>query len=176
MAENPAGQLAFGGTGEDVLRADGGRAHLYGGHGDDRVLGGRFADGLVGGLGNDVLIGYGGPDTLHGRGGADDLYGYTGDDRLHGGGGLDESFGGTGIDACQSPGSGTNAHSCGVSCKHVRLEATGHGVLGPAQPTQSGHLCASPYEERIVWRPRYAFDRHVVGPRLPRRIPFSTTT
>ena len=48
VAENPAGQLAVGGAGEDVLRADGGRAFcLHGRYGDDRVLGGRFADGLV---------------------------------------------------------------------------------------------------------------------------------
>jgi serralysin len=112
VAENPAGQLAVGGAGEDVLRADGGRAFFYGKYGDDRVLGGRFADWLVGGPGNDVVIGYGGSDTLHGRGGADDLYGFTGDDRLLGGDGRDENFGGTGSDSCESPNSGTDAHSC----------------------------------------------------------------
>ena len=80
--ERPLFELIYG---DDVLRADGARAGLFGGTGRDRLFGGQFGDVLMGGQARDVLFGYGGDDYLLGHAG--------------------------GSDKCRSPRSGA-AHSC----------------------------------------------------------------
>jgi Ca2+-binding RTX toxin-like protein len=86
---------AYGGAGNDVLRAAGsvtenmllsggaGNDYLVGGLGDDILIGGEGNDTLVGGPGNNLLIGGEGRDALHGHNGEDLLIaGYTSfDDR-----------------------------------------------------------------------------------------------
>ena len=71
-------ELAFGGSGDDVLQTSGtSGVLLYGGGGDDRLQGGQGDDGLYGGDGNDLLIGGAGDDVLDG-GAGDDLAVFTG--------------------------------------------------------------------------------------------------
>lgn len=86
---------AYGGAGNDVLRAAGsvtenillsggaGNDYLVGGLGDDILIGGDGNDTLIGGPGNNLLIGGKGRDALHGHAGEDLLIaGYTSfDDR-----------------------------------------------------------------------------------------------
>ena len=72
-------ELAFGGSGDDVLQTSGtSGVLLYGGGGDDRLQGGQGDDGLYGGEGNDLLLGGAGDDVLDG-GAGDDLAVFTGE-------------------------------------------------------------------------------------------------
>lgn len=110
--------LAYGGTGNDEIRAGDGVSRLFGGDGRDSLHGSRQADtleggagndlitdlgelsggflvfshmanSLRGGLGNDTLQGGSGSDTLNGDGGRDRLWGESGDDVMRGGAGFD---------------------------------------------------------------------------------------
>ncbi len=56
--------VAFGGTGNDRLKAGGGPSVLVGGAGDDALLGGSGRDILIGGAGADLLGGNGADDIL----------------------------------------------------------------------------------------------------------------
>lgn len=103
-----SGGMAFGGGGDDVLRARGnvsallageaGDDRLLGGHGDDTLLAGDGNDSLQGGFGSDILFGGAGTDGLLGGGGDDVLDGGSGDDVLEGGLGFDVLAGGFGGD------------------------------------------------------------------------------
>jgi Ca2+-binding RTX toxin-like protein len=66
---------AWGGDGDDVLRAGAGAAVLTGGAGADVLVGGAADDRLSGGAGWDVLIGGAGRDALMGAAGEDLLVG-----------------------------------------------------------------------------------------------------
>ena len=55
---------AFGGAGDDRLKAGGGTCILIGGSGDDVLLGGSGRDVLIGGSGADVIGGSGADDIL----------------------------------------------------------------------------------------------------------------
>ena len=93
-----AGNIVFGGPGDDELWGGEGDDHLesedgndifHGGAGADRIFGGEGVDRLIGGEGDDELHGEGGDDLLSGEEGSDRLFGEQGDDTLYGGGGLD---------------------------------------------------------------------------------------
>lgn len=90
--------MATGGGGPDELYGGSGDDTLAGGSGDDRLMGGEGADLLLGQAGNDTLAGGAGADTLFGHSGDDDLSGNAGDDRLTGGAGHDLLKGGAGND------------------------------------------------------------------------------
>lgn len=68
---------AWGGDGDDLLRAGGGAATLTGGAGNDVLVGGAMNDRLSGGAGWDVLLGGLGRDVLSGGAGEDLLVGGT---------------------------------------------------------------------------------------------------
>ncbi len=78
--------IAFGGSGNDVLR---------GGTLSDILIGGFGNDQLYGNQGNDIVSGNDGSDLLVGGAGDDDLYGQQGNDELRGGIGDDRILGGT---------------------------------------------------------------------------------
>jgi Ca2+-binding RTX toxin-like protein len=99
-----------GGTGNDILKGDGG-SKLYGDDGNDRIDGGGgiYGEGSKGGAGNDTLTNcetscHGGPGddsltgTASGQDRSDGLYGDDGNDVIHGGSGADYLSGGTGND------------------------------------------------------------------------------
>ncbi|MGX1547726.1 calcium-binding protein [Streptomyces adustus] len=81
--------IVRGGRGNDVLYGGPGSQHLYGDDGNDRLHGGSAADTLYGGKGNDLLYGDSGDDVLYGNSGNDRLYGGPGRDALSGGPGAD---------------------------------------------------------------------------------------
>jgi Ca2+-binding RTX toxin-like protein len=56
--------VAFGGTGDDRLKAGGGASVLVGGDGADTLLGGSGRDVLIGGAGADLIGGNGADDVL----------------------------------------------------------------------------------------------------------------
>jgi Ca2+-binding RTX toxin-like protein len=105
---------AFGGAGNDTLKACGDTCHggagndtLYGGISEDNAEGRDYGNSLYGDDGNDKLYGNAGSDllqggrgndTLYGGAGDDKLYGNSGDDLLHGGAGNDYLSGGPGSD------------------------------------------------------------------------------
>jgi len=108
---NPAGTnniLLGGGSGKDLLIAQGGNNYLSGGAGDDTLVGGYGNNTLLGGDGNDILHGNSGPgftafvvggagnDFLDAGAGNATLLGGTGNDTLHGGTGNDYLAGGAG--------------------------------------------------------------------------------
>ena len=81
--------LAYGGSGDDVLAMMGG---------DDQASGGSGNDAIFGGTGNDALWGDDGDDRLDGSRGADSLFGGDGNDQIAGGADDDVIFGGAGDD------------------------------------------------------------------------------
>jgi Ca2+-binding RTX toxin-like protein len=94
-------------TGNDTIKAFGGKDFIFsgdgndlvlGGLGNDTLLGGNGADTLKGGNGADVLQGGGFKDLLEGGGGNDTLQGQAGNDTMKGGGGKDFLVGGAGAD------------------------------------------------------------------------------
>lgn len=86
-------EIAYGGSGNDVLSDTNGLALLYGGLGDDLLRGGADDDTLFGEGGHDVLRGWTGDDSMVGGGGIDRLIAGDGDDTLRGGDGNDRLFG-----------------------------------------------------------------------------------
>ncbi len=93
-----AGDLLWGGQGNDTLHGEAGNDLLNGGAGDDVVYGGSGNDRLQGQGGNDWLYGGSGNDALYGGTGNDRLYGESGDDFLCAGSGFDMLWGGLGRD------------------------------------------------------------------------------
>ncbi|MCF6231625.1 MAG: hypothetical protein L3J36_00760 [Rhodobacteraceae bacterium] len=98
---------AFGGDGQDVIRAKGSvDTFISGGKGADKLIGSRGDDEIFGGKGNDIIRGHGGNDRLMGDtfgflpfGGSDDwINGGRGNDFISGGGGNDILTGGRGRD------------------------------------------------------------------------------
>ena len=104
-----------GRSGNDQIRASGGRGTgstlraalvLYGDSGADVLVGGPREDYLGGGPGGDSLVGGAEDDDLEGDGGPDSLAGGSGDDDLIPGEGNDKAAGGPGDDTLeQSPAS-----------------------------------------------------------------------
>ena len=90
--------LVLGGLGNDTLLGGNGADTLKGGNGADVLQGGGFKDLLEGGAGNDTLQGQAGNDTLKGGGGKDFLVGGVGADKLDGGAGNDSIQGNDGND------------------------------------------------------------------------------
>lgn len=64
-------EVAFGGTGDDILYGNFGADRLSGGVGDDELYGGQDNDTLVGGAGDDTLFGNRDDDSLTGGIGSD---------------------------------------------------------------------------------------------------------
>jgi len=102
-----AGDLLYGGHGDDLLFGSAGRDFIDGGPGDDTALGGDGDDVLHGSAGRDHLRGSGGADVIDGGDGDDFIVGHgsgnegakpDGGDRLQGGDGDDELQGGPGND------------------------------------------------------------------------------
>lgn len=102
-------EVAYGGSGSDVLTAKGsyedliihggeGYDSLFGGHGGDRISGDNGNDELWGRDGDDVLFGGLDDDTLRGEKGDDQIDGGKGDDNLRGGEDDDWLLGGDGAD------------------------------------------------------------------------------
>jgi Ca2+-binding RTX toxin-like protein len=98
FGDDPTGQTAFYGGGNDWISGDQGNNWINGGLGDDVVSGGVGNDKLYGGAGNDELHGGWGADTLNGDSGSDALYGGLGADFLYGGSHSDALFGDEGVD------------------------------------------------------------------------------
>jgi VCBS repeat-containing protein len=96
-----------GGTGSNIVVADGADQYIVLGPSDDTIHGGDGND-TVGSLaGNDVLYGDGGNDTVTGGDDNDTLYGGTGDDILSGDAGNDSIDGGDGDDTATFSGNHT---------------------------------------------------------------------
>lgn len=75
--------IAYGGRGNDILRAGSwGGNKLYGEAGDDTLIGNSNNDLLDGGAGNDSITGGGGNDTIYGGTGANVLKGDAGNDLI----------------------------------------------------------------------------------------------
>lgn len=85
--------IAYGGTGNDIILGSSDIDLLYGGVGDDAVYG---MDG------NDYLYGGDNKDTVYGGDGKDELFGGSGDDELVGGLERDSIYGGDGDDTIQA--------------------------------------------------------------------------
>lgn len=94
---------AYGGTGDDAMKLDGG-GYMYGGAGADTIRGGSGYEELHGQAGSDVVVGGDGTDLLYGGGGQDRLEGGPGEDTLvgdgdHGAPAADTIDGGPGRDS-----------------------------------------------------------------------------
>jgi hypothetical protein len=124
-------EIAYGGSGDDVLLGTEERNRLEGGAGDDRIIGRGGWDNLVGGDGRDVLDGRDGSDNLYGGEGSDTLRGGTGDDDLQGGGDDDAMDGGPGSDTFV--GARPHAPRCGA----------GHDVVAAPRALLLGADCES---------------------------------
>jgi Ca2+-binding RTX toxin-like protein len=116
--DDTAGDLAYGGAGNDVMNLSSGADLIYADQGRDVVWAGPGADSAYGGEGNDVLFGMHGADILGGGEGddsldgdasggfsfgdpqaeADRLFGGEGNDTLVVGLGADHAYGGAGND------------------------------------------------------------------------------
>jgi hypothetical protein len=93
------------GDGNDLMRAGGGKATVYGGLGNDGVVGGAADDTFYGQNGFDVLVGMNGADRITGDADNDIVVGNAGNDvYLKGGLGNDRISGGLGADAIYGEG------------------------------------------------------------------------
>jgi hypothetical protein len=77
-----AGQIIYGGAGDDTINGTGRIDLLYGGSGDDTLKGNDGDDTIYGGSGSDDINGNNGSDIIIGGYGADDLTGSNGDDHF----------------------------------------------------------------------------------------------
>jgi Ca2+-binding RTX toxin-like protein len=93
-----ASDTLWGGPGADLLQGMGGLDYLYGEEGNDVIEGGSGNDMIAGGDGNDTLRGDAGKDVVFGGLGDDDLHGGLGSDLLLGGEDNDSLFGDEGSD------------------------------------------------------------------------------
>ena len=91
--------LAFGTLGHDSVTGEGNAGQIiYGGAGDDTLNGTGLVDVTYGGSGNDTTKGNGGDDTIHGGSGSDTINGNDGNDTIIGGYGGDQLTGSNGDD------------------------------------------------------------------------------
>ncbi len=113
ITSGDAADTILGGSGRDVIFANGGNDRVSGGEhadrinagaGNDVIRGNGGNDRIDGGDGGDSLFGNAGNDSLAGQNDQDTLYGDEGDDLLAGGLGGDQHFGGAGIDTADYSG------------------------------------------------------------------------
>lgn len=90
--------LAYGGSGNDLIEGSQYKDDMWGDDGDDTLLGGAGKDYIAGGNGDDIARGGSWDDSIDGGYGSDTIFGEEGDDSLVGGYGPDLLDGGEGND------------------------------------------------------------------------------
>lgn len=130
--------VAYGGRGNDILRAGTwGKNRLYGEQGNDTLIGDSGDDLLDGGAGDDSLIGGAGNDTLISGSGFDTLIGGEGDDLLINDAGGSDMHGGPGADTFRLCRTGIISYVRDLT-EIDTLDLSDWGVLGTALVRQVG--------------------------------------